>query len=111
MQTIKGINDQIRKNQAAIDAENRAAQTERDKANAYRREGDMTQSQAHTDVAMQHEQRSLQLQNDIADLMDQQQQLQAQLTSLDQQKNQVVASRENELASIDTQIEKLRGGM
>ncbi len=42
--------------------------------------------------------------------MAEQQQLQSQLASLDQQKNQVVADKDAELSQIDTQIDKLRGG-
>ncbi len=41
MRTIQGINDEIRKNQDMITAENRAAQTERDKADTYRMNTDV----------------------------------------------------------------------
>jgi predicted nucleic acid-binding Zn-ribbon protein len=110
MQTIKGIRDQIQKNQARIDAENRAAQQERDKADQYRGDKNIVQAQAHTNTAMQHEQNSLQFQNEIADLMKVEQQLQAQITGLDQQKTQVVTSKDTELSAIDSQIDRLSGG-
>lgn len=87
MRTIQGINDEIQKNQDKIDAENRAAQTERDKANVYRINNDVMQAQAHDSTAMRHEQNTVQLQATITQLMNEQQQLQTQLTTLDQQKN------------------------
>lgn len=110
MQTIQAINDQIRKTQDLIDAENRAAQTERDKADTYRINNDVAQAQGHGNTALQHEQKAVQLQATITQLMNEQQQLQSQLADLDQQKNQVVASRDAELFQIDSQIDKIRGG-
>ena len=93
-----------------ITAENRAAQTERDKANVYRINNDVMQAQAHDSTAMRHKQNTVQLQATITQLMNEQQQLQTQLTTLDQQKNQVVADKDAELSQIDTQIDKIRGG-
>lgn len=110
MQTIKNIQDQIQKTQDRIDAENRAAQTERDRAEQFRMAEDIPGAQAHANTAARHEQTALQLQGEITNLMAEQERLQTELANLDQQKNDVAASKDSELSQIDTQIEKLRGG-
>jgi hypothetical protein len=110
MQTINGINQQLQTNQARIDAENGAAEIERGRSEEYRGAGDNPNADAHARAAMDHEQRALRFQDENAALIKQQEQLQAQITALDQQKAGIETDKANELAGVDAQIDKLRGG-
>lgn len=109
MQTIKGITQSIENLQARIDAENRSAQQERSQAAEYRKSSDGARAQAHDRTAQDHERRALQMQDDIAKYVQEQEKIQAQITELDRKKGAALANRDDEVASYDSEITRLRG--
>ena len=109
MQTIKEIEHRIQTIQTRIDAANQAAQQERDKSELSRRYGETAQAQAHSDTAMKHEQQALLMQDEIATLMKDEQQLQAQLTELDRKKETLVKTKDDELSQLEGASARIRG--
>ena len=109
MQTIKEIEHSIQTIQTRIDAENQAAQQARDKSEQARIVGDVTQAQAQAQTAMNYEQRALQMQNEIATLMKDSQQLQAQLTELDRKKQTLIKTKDDQLSQLEGASARIRG--
>lgn len=110
MLTIKEIHKRLQANQTRIDAENHAAASARSRAEEFRSSGDISGAQAHERTAMDHEQRAQQVQHENTQLMQDQERLQDQIMHLDAQRDAILSSKDEELAAVETQIDKIRGG-
>lgn len=109
--SMKEIDVQMQKKQAQVAAEQTQAQLERDKATQFRNDGNMQQAQAHTDASIKHDQKAARLQEDVSALMAAQQTTQMEITQLEQQRDTLQQQRDQEIATIDDQIVKLRGSL
>lgn len=110
MLTIKELEDRTRQIQAKIDAENQVAEQEHGKADEYRSNEDFDQAKAHDDTAMEHEQKAILLQDQLATINKDQQRLQAEIAELDRKRTELQISKDQELMQLDNQIDRIRGG-